>query len=336
MGIGIFNFLDTTDSSSLNKYTVDVYGDLLNISNPVDGDLAHVRRTTGALNPFANTDLKGLYEFNDGTWEYASEDLQNELVSQQLEIDSNDVDILAIQNEQTTQNNTLQDLETNKLDKGGYTGTAQDLKDDIDNSGGGGGVPTGTYTGTGEDLDNDNRGTVNIHSDVELAQNVVPVDGWIPKWVDGQLILCMYEHFFYKGNPVINTIANNDINNTPLRRTFNFQRTGNYKITIKASHSVDSTGADMVLLPSIDGFRLPDIFGGEMIRQEGKDSAGNNNDGRGTDQKNTSNGVYHYFATTIGDKEILLDHYCNIDGVEASVWDVFIEVEEIIRPRIIS
>lgn len=207
----------------------------------------------------------------------------------------------------------------NKLDKGGYSGNAQDLKDEIDAIDTSGG-----------------NGPVSVHSDVDLNQGVTPKNGWIPKWVNGELILCMKEHLFYKGAPVVNTSANNDINATPLRGTFNFQRLGHYKITIKVSHSIDSTGADMVLLPTVDGQDLPNIFNGEMLRQEGKDSGGNNNDGRGTDQKNSTNGVYHYQNNSIGNKEILLDHFSQFNNVEASLWDLFIEVEEIFDPILLN
>ena len=173
------------------------------------------------------------------------------------------------------------------------------------------------------------RGSVNNHSDVFLNKGAVPIDGWKPIWFNNELILCMKEHFFYKGLPVINTNANNDINDTPLRATFNFQRTGNYKITVGASYSIDSTSGDIVVIPSIDNQRLPNIFNGEMLRKEGKDVAGNNNDGRGTDQKNRITAIYHYLNTTIGEKEILIDHFPTQNRVEAALWDVFIEVEEI-------
>lgn len=156
--------LETTESSKLFKYSVPNYSDLSTLSDVQVDDLAYVKNTTGSFNPFTTTRLKGLYSYDGTNWVYSSEDLQNEVASNISEIESNDTDILNLQNnklDKGSYNGTAEDLEvqidinkqTNlsqaledarleafKLDKGGYTGTAQDLEDriitleDIENS----------------------------------------------------------------------------------------------------------------------------------------------------------------------------------------------------------
>jgi hypothetical protein len=125
MGVTILygNDFDTSESSKLFKYSVDVYAELSSLVDVVEGDLSFVSTTTGI---FGFRDLKGLYEFKGGLWVYATKDLQDLAITQQAEITSNDQDI--------------QDLQDEKADKtelatytplGNYIGTAEDLKNDI-------------------------------------------------------------------------------------------------------------------------------------------------------------------------------------------------------------
>jgi hypothetical protein len=64
------------------------YADLLLISNPQEGDLARVLKSSGV--PFINRKISGAYVYFSGAWEYASQDLQDEILS-------NDADILTLQ-----------------------------------------------------------------------------------------------------------------------------------------------------------------------------------------------------------------------------------------------
>ena len=70
------------------QYIVTFYSDLLLISNPQEGDLARVLKSSGV--PFINRKISGAYVYLSGVWEYASQDLQDEILS-------NDADILALQ-----------------------------------------------------------------------------------------------------------------------------------------------------------------------------------------------------------------------------------------------
>jgi len=128
MGVTVLygNDFDTSESSKLFKYSVDVYADLSSLVDVVEGDLSFVSTTTGI---FGFRDLKGLYEFKGGLWVYATKDLQDLAIAQQAEIISNDQDITILQDE--------------KLDKGNYIGDADGL------------TPLGNYIGTAEDLKND-------------------------------------------------------------------------------------------------------------------------------------------------------------------------------------
>ena len=188
-------------------------------------------------------------------------------------------------------------------------------------------------------LEDSHRDTVSDHSDVNLNDGVAPVNGWVPKWVDGSLKLCMKEQAFYNGSPVINQTGN-PLANTPVNWNFNFQRIGTYKITFSYAGSIDSTGADIVTVPSVDNQNLINITSGESERREGKDSAGNDADGRGTDQKDPISVVCIYQATSAGTKNVKLDHYARATNTpntaECSLWNVIVEIEEVFNLQITS
>ena len=117
MGVTLIygNDFDTSDSSKLFKYTVDTFSTLSSLVGVTEGDLAYVSNTTGI---FGFRNIKGGYEFKGGVWEYGNSELQELAITQQAEIAANDIDIASLQ--------------SNKLDKAGYTGNANDLKDYID------------------------------------------------------------------------------------------------------------------------------------------------------------------------------------------------------------
>jgi len=95
MSVGIFNYLETSDSSKVFKYTVDVFADLATLTDVEDLDLAFVSTTTGILG-FRN--LKGLYQYKGTTWVYATKDLQDLAIAQQAEIDNNEQAITDLEN----------------------------------------------------------------------------------------------------------------------------------------------------------------------------------------------------------------------------------------------
>lgn len=86
--------LDTTDSSQLFKYTVDTYSNLSGLTAVKEGDLAHVKTTTGG-GLFSSKKLKGIYQYSNVSWEYGSQDLQTKLAEQESLNTAQSADILA-------------------------------------------------------------------------------------------------------------------------------------------------------------------------------------------------------------------------------------------------
>ena len=95
MSVGIFNYFETSDSSKIFKYSVDVFADLAALIGVEELDLAYVSTTTGI---FGFRNLKGLYQYKSGVWVYASKDLQDLAIAQQSEIDNNEQAITDLEN----------------------------------------------------------------------------------------------------------------------------------------------------------------------------------------------------------------------------------------------
>jgi len=213
----------------------------------------------------------------------------------------------------------------NGLDDKISIGTTVTQHNDVNDSGSGNIITAQERT--------DINSSIGVHSDVELS-GVIPLAGWLLKWNGTAFIPAMLEYGFYKGNPVINTIANNPLSNSPLNFDFNFQRPGDYKIMFEFNYSSDSTTQDFIARPLVDGQTLTTRVNGEVIREEAKDSVGNDGDGRGTDQKKAFSNSYHYSTNVVGIKNIRLDHFPSANNTEAAVWDLCITVEEIYSPQI--
>ena len=67
MSVGIFNYFETSDSSKIFKYSVNVFADLAALIGVENLDLAFVSTTTGI---FGFRNLKGLYQYKGGAWVY--------------------------------------------------------------------------------------------------------------------------------------------------------------------------------------------------------------------------------------------------------------------------
>lgn len=168
-----------------------------------------------------------------------------------------------------------------------------------------------------------------------IKNSVIPVAGWVLKYNGSDNVLAMKEEAFYQGSPVINLVANTELTINPFVWNFNFQRSGFYKVSFDLSCSIDSTNGDIVIVPEFDGNTIANIANGELARIEGKDSAGNNLDGRGTDQKRPiGKRSYIVEVTDLGSKEIRLSHWGTQNGAEAAIWDVHLEIEEIFNPQL--
>lgn len=158
-------------------------------------------------------------------------------------------------------------------------------------------------------------------------EGVFPKKGWILKYNGNEFIPVLKE---WIKNTSVNTTIEEDVDYAfyQIVGSVDIQRKGLYKITISFSHSVDDTRYDIVVSANIAGKKLTDIARGEILRKEGKDSAGNDSDGRGTDQKEGFTMVYFMEINQIGNHPIELFFNSSKYKVEASMWDASIEIEE--------
>jgi len=113
VNLGIAQDFDTSESSKLFKYTVSNYSDLSSLVDVNEGDIAWVQNYS-ILTP---TRFSGAWQYLSGVWVYGSKELQDQVSTNIAEIQQNEDDII--------------DLQNNKLEKGGYTGNAQDLDNAI-------------------------------------------------------------------------------------------------------------------------------------------------------------------------------------------------------------
>ena len=169
----------------------------------------------------------------------------------------------------------------------------------------------------------DINASIGVHSDVNLT-GVTPEDGWILK-LNGSEYVPALKRIISSPSLDINTTT------TPLvkfSQSINFQRVGLYSFDFSFAWSYDSTTNDFVANLTVGGNELANIFNGELVRQEPKDSAGNNGDGRGTDQKQVISNKLFFNVTTIGQQDVVLTFRATGGGIEASMWDAQVTIEE--------
>lgn len=142
--------------------------------------------------------------------------------------------------------------------------------------------------------------------------------------------LSLYENFnediwISKKDLIINT--NSSYLNI-INQDLDFEKTGKYSIDISFNYSIDSTNADFISQLLIDNQSISPINSNELIRVEGKDSAGNDLDGRGTDQKNTAYVRYILDVQSIGFKNIKFNIMPSRNSTEASIWNLNINIKK--------
>lgn len=170
------------------------------------------------------------------------------------------------------------------------------------------------------------EGTVSVHSDMDF-NGITLVDEMILKWngVQQAFIPALKRHI-QSLTPKENTstLPLNMIS-TPIT----FQRAGVYMFEIHSSYSLDSTGQRFISRASLDGVFMANIANGQMINVEGKESGGNDGDGRGTSVKDTFSRRYYVNVPFAGSFPFVVDFNCNSNGVEAYMWDTTVIVEEV-------
>lgn len=156
------------------------------------------------------------------------------------------------------------------------------------------------------------------------TQGVIPEAGWIKKYNGTEYIPAMKKSIVSKAIS-INTTLTPQIK---ISQAVNFQRIGTYSFDFDFGWSYDVGTADFVAVLTVGGSTLATVLNGEIIRQEPKDAGGNDGDGRGTDQKHTSGNKLYFDIIAIGNQDVVLTFQSTLAGVEASIWDAQITVEE--------
>ena len=102
------------------------------------------------------------------------------------------------------------------------------------------------------------------------------------------------------------------------------QPKGKYEILVSQGWSRSDDGSDYIFLMSANGndFGISGSTGIETLRQEPKDDAGDDGDGRDTDQKFILNRKWIYQHQTDGDILIQLSHGGSTNGPVAAAWQV--------------
>ena len=157
------------------------------------------------------------------------------------------------------------------------------------------------------------------------TQSVIPQNGWVLKR-SGSVYIPSMKEIVISPSLVVNT--NSSVDLSKINTSFNFQRTGTYSITVNFSYSYNRGNTDFIANLEFDGFLLGNVGNGEILTVEPKDSAGNEFDGRGTNQKLNFSQTYYVDIFTIGNKNINLTFKPQQNNVAAAMWDTSIIIEE--------
>lgn len=171
----------------------------------------------------------------------------------------------------------------------------------------------------------DINASIDVHDDVDL-NNFVESPGDVLKWNGADWVPVLKEVFSNEALTINNTNVLQDIINVQV----NIQRLVPHKITISYGWSLNDAGQDFIAEASLDG---QDLVTGltdntEIHRQEPKDTAGADPDGRGTNQRHRFTGVFFVTPTNLGNNQLLLQIAGSGNGDLASIWNCYIEVEE--------
>lgn len=183
--------------------------------------------------------------------------------------------------------------------------------------------------GSGEIITSQERTDINasidVHSDVNLG-GVTIFDGTSFKVSGGQLVPTLKQVFT---NPLL-IINNTNVLTDVINVNVNIQRLVPHIITISYGWSLNDGAQDFVSEASLGGLNL--ITGltdnTEIHRQEPKDVAGGDPDGRGTNQRHRFMGRFFVTPASLGANNLLLQMSGSANGDLASIWNTIIEIEE--------
>lgn len=272
-----------------------------------DGEYWWVDTTTSSgIWPFRTTNSTGAYKAEAGAWVYKGADVPAYLVDEALlftdDVTGNGLGFL------------LDSLTANRR------ATWQD-KDIVvaDN------VDLLAEASTRQIVD---EGTVSVHTDVDLT-GVNLLDNTKLKYsvAANAFIACM--HTVIRASSLV--INNTNVFQDKINLAVSVQRLVVHKIVIDIQWSLNSAAQDFILVGSFGGQRIQNALTvDELQRQEAKDAAGGDPDGRGTNQKYSFTKTYYVTPTVLGANQMILQWAGSQNGLLASIWEASIEIEELV------
>lgn len=166
---------------------------------------------------------------------------------------------------------------------------------------------------------------LNDLGDVDTT-GVIPEPGWILKYNGTNYVPC-FRKVIRSSNLKIVQTGNNDYQ-TKFSVDLNIQRTGDYSFDLKTGGSMNTTTTDLQGRITLDGVTLATITNGQMFIVEFKDSAANDGDGRGTNQKGNLGNRLFANISTIGTHTLVFEFTGSTTNDSAAIFDCSCIVEE--------
>lgn len=184
--------------------------------------------------------------------------------------------------------------------------------------------------GSGEIITDQERTDINasiaVHNDVDLS-GVTLLQNTILKYNGSNFIPCL--HQIVRSSALV--INNTNVLQDKINVNINVQRLVPHKITVSYQWSLNDAAQDFVSVASFGGARIQNsLTPDELHRQEPKDTAGADPDGRGTNQKQGFTKSYFITPVSAGNNPLILQFAGSANGDLASMWEACIEVEELI------
>lgn len=158
--------------------------------------------------------------------------------------------------------------------------------------------------------------------------NVIPESGWLLQY-DASVGCFKPSMRKIIESPTLEINTNSGNFQNKINETVSIQRTGRYKVTISFNYSLDSTSTDFEVFALFGNQTLSSAVAGRILQVEPKDSAGDYGDGRGTNQTLVFTNSYYVDVNFIGNTQAIVQFKPSSNGVEASMWDASVNIEEI-------
>lgn len=174
----------------------------------------------------------------------------------------------------------------------------------------------------------DINASVGVHSDVDPA-GVTLSDNTVLRYntVTTEFVACL--HRIIRSSALV--INSTNVLQDKINVGVDVQRLVPHKITVSYQWSLNDGAQDFISVASFGGTRIQNsLTPDELHRQEPKDTAGADPDGRGTNQKQGFTKSYFVTPATAGNNVMLLQFAGSANGDLASIWEVCVEVEELI------